>query len=41
LTSLSGNATKALFWMLEEIAKQGTVCVISILISNSLVNSGH
>lgn len=23
LTSLSGNATKALFWMLEEIAKQG------------------
>lgn len=25
LTSLSGNATKALFWMLEEIAKQGKV----------------
>lgn len=28
LTSLSGNATKALFWMLEEIAKQGTITLI-------------
>lgn len=32
LTSLSGNATKALFWMLEEIAKQGNVAALPFVL---------